>query len=62
MNAELIDEGKDVYLKCEIEANPKVYKIIIRHNKCGFIVIWSDHGFVGCYTNSSGTQMCSILS
>ena len=27
MNAELIDEGKDVYFMCEIEANPEVYKI-----------------------------------
>ena len=31
LNAELIDEGKDVYLMCEIEANPKVYKIGWRH-------------------------------
>ena len=31
MNAELIDEGKDVYFMCEIEANPKVYKIGWRH-------------------------------
>ena len=31
MNAELIDEGKDVYFICEIEANPEVYKIGWRH-------------------------------
>jgi hypothetical protein len=31
MNAELIDEGKDVYFMCEIEANPEVYKIGWRH-------------------------------
>ena len=31
MKADLIDEGKDVYFMCDIEANPAVYKIGWRH-------------------------------
>ena len=32
INPERIDEGNDVYLECNIKANPKVYKVIWRHN------------------------------
>ena len=31
MSAEVIDEGKDVYFSCDVEANPEVYKVGWKH-------------------------------
>jgi len=31
INPEMVDEGNDVYLECNIKANPEVYKVLWRH-------------------------------
>ena len=31
MEEDIVEEGKDVYLRCEVVANPKVYKVGWRH-------------------------------
>lgn len=32
MNPDDIEEGDDVYFECKVDANPKAYKVIWKHN------------------------------
>lgn len=32
LNPEDIEEGDDCYFECKIEANPRTYKVVWRHN------------------------------
>lgn len=39
LNPEDIEEGDDCYFECKIEANPRTYKVVWRHNVSTHLIL-----------------------
>ena len=53
VNPRDLEEGDDVYFECQIEANPKAYKVVWRHNVSHFYLFLFGYtasitGFLQC--------------
>ena len=46
LGADAIEEGKDVYFECKIQANPDVYKISWTHNVSNILFLLQASNFV----------------